>query len=75
MSDNVQVENPNVEFVKPCNLCPHEKDNSKKIYDCLKTKPMKLKSVIISLKWLENLFREWPKLVDNFECKNKSEIY
>ena len=25
MSDNVQVENPNVEFIKPCNLCPHMK--------------------------------------------------
>jgi quinolinate synthase len=25
MSDNVAVENPNVEFVRPCNLCPHMK--------------------------------------------------
>jgi quinolinate synthase len=25
MSDNVQVENPNINFVKPCNLCPHMK--------------------------------------------------
>ena len=25
MSDNIQVENPNVEFIKPCNLCPHMK--------------------------------------------------
>ena len=25
MSDNVSVENPNVAFVKPCNLCPHMK--------------------------------------------------
>ena len=25
MSDNVQVENPNVTFVRPCNLCPHMK--------------------------------------------------
>jgi len=25
MSDNVAVENPNVEFVKPCNLCPYMK--------------------------------------------------
>ncbi|MEO1370395.1 MAG: quinolinate synthase, partial [Acidobacteriota bacterium] len=23
MSDNVSVEHPDVEFVKPCNLCPH----------------------------------------------------
>jgi quinolinate synthase len=25
MSDNVSIENPNVEFVRPCNLCPHMK--------------------------------------------------
>lgn len=23
MSDNVAVEHPDVEFVRPCNLCPH----------------------------------------------------
>ena len=34
MSDNIQVENPNVEFVKPCNLCPYmKKITLKKIYD------------------------------------------
>jgi quinolinate synthase len=25
MSDNVAVQHPNVEFVRPCNLCPHMK--------------------------------------------------
>ena len=36
MSDNVQVENPNVQFVKPCNLCPHMKTITlPKILDCL----------------------------------------
>ena len=25
MSDNVAVENPQTEFVRPCNLCPHMK--------------------------------------------------
>jgi quinolinate synthase len=25
MSDNVAAENPNVEFIRPCNLCPHMK--------------------------------------------------
>ena len=25
MSDNIQVENPNVDFIKPCNMCPHMK--------------------------------------------------
>ena len=36
MSDNVQVENPNVDFIKPCNLCPHMKRITlAKILDCL----------------------------------------
>jgi quinolinate synthase len=25
MSDNIAVENPQVNFVRPCNLCPHMK--------------------------------------------------
>ena len=25
MSDNVAVEHPDVQFVRPCNLCPHMK--------------------------------------------------
>ena len=37
MSDNIQVENPNVEFIRPCNLCPHMKRISlKKIYDAIR---------------------------------------
>jgi quinolinate synthase len=28
MADNVAVANPNVEFVRPCNLCPHMKRNT-----------------------------------------------
>ena len=36
MSDNVQVENPKVEFIKPCNLCPHMKRITlPKILECL----------------------------------------
>ena len=36
MSDNIQVENPNVEFIIPCNLCPHMKRITlPKIVDCL----------------------------------------
>lgn len=36
MSDNVQVENPNTNFVRPCNLCPHmKKITLNKIYDCI----------------------------------------
>ena len=44
MSDNVQVENPNVQFIKPCNLCPHmKKITLKKIYDCLKDESNEIK--------------------------------
>ena len=36
MSDNIQIENPKVDFVKPCNLCPYmKKITLKKILDCL----------------------------------------
>ncbi len=36
MSDNLQVENPKVEFVKPCNLCPYmKKITLPKILNCL----------------------------------------
>ena len=37
MSDNIQVDNPNVEFIRPCNLCPHMKRITlPKVLDCLK---------------------------------------
>ena len=36
MSDNVQIDNPNVEFIRPCNLCPHmTRITLPKILDCL----------------------------------------
>ena len=36
MSDNVQVQNPNVQFIKPCNLCPYMKKISlPKVLECL----------------------------------------
>ena len=36
MSDNVQSDNPNVEFIKPCNLCPYmKKITLEKILNCL----------------------------------------
>ena len=38
MSDNVAAENPNVNFIRPCNLCPHMKRITlENIYDCLVT--------------------------------------
>ena len=36
MSDNVEADNPNVSFIKPCNLCPYmKKIDLRKILDCL----------------------------------------
>ena len=36
MSDNVQVDNPNVKFIRPCNLCPYMKSISlPKVLECL----------------------------------------
>ena len=36
MSDNVEADNPEVSFIKPCNLCPYmKKINLEKILDCL----------------------------------------
>jgi len=37
MSDNVAMANPGVDFVRPCNLCPHMKRITlENIYECLK---------------------------------------
>ena len=39
MSDNIQVENPDVNFIKTCNLCPHMKSITlTNILDCIKNK-------------------------------------
>jgi len=36
MSDNVQIDNPKVKFIRPCNLCPHmKKITLPKVLDCL----------------------------------------
>ena len=36
MSDNVQIDNPKVEFIRTCNLCPHmKKITLPKILHCL----------------------------------------
>jgi quinolinate synthase len=36
MSDNVAAENPDVDFIRPCNLCPHMKRITlENIHDCL----------------------------------------
>ena len=36
MSDNVKIDNPKVQFIRPCNLCPHMKRITlPKVLDCL----------------------------------------
>jgi len=43
MSDNVKIDNPNVEFIRPCNLCPHmKKITLPKILDCLENETNEL---------------------------------
>ena len=43
MSDNVQIDNPKVEFIRPCNLCPHmKKITLTKILDCLENETNEL---------------------------------
>jgi quinolinate synthase len=38
MSDNVAAQFPNVEFVRPCNLCPHMRRNTlAKVLHALRT--------------------------------------
>jgi quinolinate synthase len=37
MSDNVAIENPDTDFVRPCNLCPHMKRITlENLYECLR---------------------------------------
>ena len=44
MSDNIQIENPKVDFVKPCNLCPYmKKITLKKILECLEKENNEIK--------------------------------
>ena len=44
MSDNVQIDNPNVEFIRPCNLCPHMKTiNLENILESLWNKKTEIK--------------------------------
>ena len=39
----MQIDNPNVEFIRPCNLCPHMKRITlPKILDCLENETNEL---------------------------------
>ena len=43
MSDNIQIDNPNVKFIRPCNLCPHmKKITLPKILNCLENETNEL---------------------------------
>ena len=51
MSDNVEADNPNVSFIKPCNLCPYmKKIDLKKILDCLENET---NEIILDYKTIE----------------------
>ncbi|MCF6274368.1 MAG: quinolinate synthase NadA [Robiginitomaculum sp.] len=44
MSDNVAMNNPEVDFVRPCNLCPHMKRITlQNIYECLRDEKHEVK--------------------------------
>ena len=44
MSDNVAMNNPDVDFVRPCNLCPHMKRITlQNIYECLRDEKHEVK--------------------------------
>ena len=43
MRDKVQIDTPKVEFIRPCNLCPHMKRITlPKILDCLENETNEL---------------------------------
>ena len=61
MSDNVQIENPNVKFIKPCNLCPHmKKITLPKILDCLENET---NEIIMSNETIEKARRSVERMV------------
>ena len=57
MSDNVEADNPNVSFIKPCNLCPYmKKINLKKILDCLENETNEIILDSKTIEAMRNLF-------------------
>ena len=51
MSDNVEADNPNVSFIKPCNLCPYmKKIDLEKILDCLENE---INEIVLDNKTIE----------------------
>ena len=63
MSDNVQVDNPNVKFIRPCNLCPHmKKITLPKILDCLENETNEIIMDSITLEKARNSVERMVKI-------------
>ena len=61
MSDNVQVDNPNVKFIRPCNLCPHmKKITLPKILDCLQNET---NEIVMSKEVIEKARRSVERMI------------
>ena len=68
MSDNIQVENPNVEFIRPCNMCPHmKKITLPKILDCLEKK-LEITMNEETINKADYQWKKWLLSVDKFLC-------
>ena len=63
MSDNVQIDNPKVEFIRPCNLCPHmKKITLPKILDCLENETNEIVMDDITIKKARNSVERMVKI-------------
>ena len=63
MSDNVQVDNPNVQFIRPCNLCPHMKRITlPKILDCLENET---NEITMSVETIESARKSVERMTEN----------
>ena len=63
MSDNVQIDNPNVKFIRPCNLCPHMKRITlPKILDCLENEKNEITMSIETIEKARNSVERMTKI-------------
>ena len=70
MSDNIQVENPNVEFIRPCNhVSKYEKNYLPKILDCLENETGEINMDQETITKLDYQLKKWLLLVDNILCQ------
>jgi quinolinate synthase len=62
MSDNVQIDNPNVQFIRPCNLCPHMKRITlPKVLDCLENET---NEIVMSKETIEKARRSVERMAE-----------